>query len=777
MLHYALIIAAHVAQADSGLVFKKPNEMRIAVQRSPTRPVIDGKIDEAVWRSAIPLTRFVQFEPVDSVLPRTQSVGWVTYDARHLYVAFRAYEPDRRKIRATMHARERGGEAEDKVSISIDTYNDNRRTYVLRVSALGLQEDGIKTEGMGRTDNTPDFVWHSAARIDDEGWTMEAAIPFASLRWPRSDTLNIGFDLVRWRGATGALESWAPRRRGHPCDICQQGTLVGITGIETGATTDILPYVTGSRAGVRRYGSDSALVGGGWQATRPPRDFDALRATSTVGADIRFALTSSTTLNATLNPDFSQIEADDEQIRVNQRFTIFNQERRPFFLEGRVVFETGPRDDMGGGGGGGPNTVGGSLFYSRAIVDPSAGARLTGKAGSTTFAALYARDARPGYYYFDGHDASGFLPDLGSSADVVVARLRRDVLSDSYVGVSVLGRRLDDSDNVLANGDFSLRRGPLVLSGEGAWSHDRAPLDTARSSYLDGEKLRGLSYRTRLALNGRRLQASLTASGVSPEFRDQLGRFLRVGLQSYAARAEVTQYPNNRVLQRTQQQVDVSRTHEFGGSVVDWRVSPRFEFQLRRNTSVNFSVSEELTTIFDAPLRTTALNGDFRVNASQRIAFGGFLSVGEREIVDAGNPRVGKGMFGNLNLTLRPLPQASIEVRGQRSNHYERSGGALVDDAKILRVRGTYQFTRAFGARVIGEFSDQFNSLATSPLAERTRRYSSSLLLTYELAPASFLYFGYNDARQDFEEPVVPASRVLRTGNLFFLKLSYLYRM
>jgi hypothetical protein len=763
-------LAATFGVHPDSVVYKKPNEIRVHVERASKAPVIDGRLDDEVWKGAQPLTRFVQYEPVDSVLPPTQSIGWVTYDSKHLYVAFRAYEPDRSKRRGATHARERSVGPEDKVSIAIDTFNDSRRNYVFRVTSLGLQEDGIKTEGQGSTDNTPDFVWYSAAQHDDEGWTVEAAIPFASLRWPRKDTLNVGFDLVRWRGWTGALESWAPRRRGNACDLCQKGTLLGITGIDTRPTTDVLPYVSGSRAGARRFGRDSVLVGGTWEAIQPPLAFDHERATSSIGADVRFAFTSSTTLNATINPDFSQIEADDEQVRVNQRFTIFNDERRPFFLEGRDVFETIPKDDD-------ISVVGGSLFYSRSIVNPSGGARLTGKAGRTTFAALYARDDDPGFYVFDGYESSGFLPQLGRQADVGVARVRRDILSDSYFGVSLLGRRIDDAHSVVGNTDFSLRRNAFVLSGEAAMSSDRAPLDTARSPFLNGQTLRGVSYRSRLAFLSRRLAASLTTSGVSPDFRDQLGRFQRVGLQSYAARVEYTQYPNNRILLRAQQQLDVSRTYAYGGGLVDWRVSPRLELHMRRNTAANLSVNEALVTLFGAPLRTTTVSGDFRVNATQQISFGASLLAGEREIVDPNDPRVGDGLAGDVSVTLRPVPQASLELRARRSNHYEAWGEALVNDAKIVRLRATYQFTRAIGARFIGDYSNQFSALASTAATQSTRRYSSSVLLTWELAPASFLYIGYNDARQDFDEPVVETQRVLRTGDLFFLKLSYLYRL
>jgi hypothetical protein len=770
MLVSAWLLATSVAVGGDSVVYKKPNEIRIHITRTATPPVIDGRLDDAVWQGPAPFTRFVQYEPVDSVLPPTQSAGWVTYDSKFLYVAFRAYEPDRSKHRGALHARERSVGPEDKVSISIDTYNDSRRNYVFRVTSLGLQEDGIKTEGQGSTDNTPDFVWYSAANIDSEGWTIEAAIPFASLRMPRKDTLDVGFDFVRWRGWTGALESWAPRRRGNPCDLCQKGTLVGITGIDTRPTTDILPYVTGSRIGTRRFGRDSVLVGGAWEAIQPPLAFDHERASTSVGADLRFALTSSTTVNATINPDFSQIEADDAQIRVNQRFTIFNDERRPFFLEGRDVFTTLPRDD-------GDYVVGGSLFYSRAIVNPSAGARLTGKAGRTTFAALYARDDDPGLYYFDGYESSGFLPQLGSQADVGIARMRQDILSDSYFGVTMMGRRMDDAHSLVGNTDFWLRQGAFIFSGEAAWSNDRAPLDTARSRFLDGRTLDGVSYRSRLAFSSRRLVASLTTAGVSPDFRDQLGRYSRVGLQSYAARVEYTQYPNNRLLQRTQQQLDLARTHAYGGALVDWTITPRLEMQLRRNTSFNLSLSERLTTLADEPLRTTTVTGEFTINATQQIAFGGSLTAGEREIVDPNDPRVGDGIAANVNVTLRPIPQASLEARAQRSNHYESWGGTTVDDAKIVRLRGTYQFTRSLGARVIGEYSDQYNALASSGATRRMRRYTSSVLFSWELAPASFVYVGYNDARQDFDAPTVASQRVLRTGDLFFLKVSYLYRL
>ncbi|MBL8980892.1 MAG: carbohydrate binding family 9 domain-containing protein, partial [Gemmatimonadetes bacterium] len=292
-------------------MYKRPEEIRIPVRRARTKPVLDGRLDDEVWKEAAPLDRFVQYEPVDAVLPPQPSIGRVAYDGEFLYVAFRAFEPKRDDIRATIHPRERGGELDDKIAMSVDTYNDNRRTYVFRVSPANLQFDGVKTEGQ-RTDDTPDFVWYSAARVDSAGWTVEAAIPFASLRLPPSDSMDFGFDMVRYHGKAGVRSSWSPRRRGNPCDICQQGTLVGLTGIQLRRTVDLLPYVSGTEVGLRSFGSDSAFLGGQFRPIAPPRGFAMESPRGAVGGDLRVAITPSTTLNATFNPDFSQVESDDE---------------------------------------------------------------------------------------------------------------------------------------------------------------------------------------------------------------------------------------------------------------------------------------------------------------------------------------------------------------------------------------------------------------------------------------------------------------------------------
>jgi Domain of unknown function (DUF5916) len=477
------VIAALAGTADSTLL-KSAESVRIAVPKVSQRPVLDGKLDDPMWAEAAKLTDFIEFEPNDMVRAREKSIAYVAYDSQYLFLGFRALESRPGQVRATVFPRERGGDGDDRVTFLLDTFLDKRRAFEFRSNPFGIQTDAIKVEGL-EGDISPDFVWYSAGRTDEQGWTVEMMIPWASLRFPHEEPLSIGFNVVRVYGRRGAKDSWVARRHGNPCEICQEGALVGITGIDKHKTIDILPYVSGSQLGTRRFATDSALSGGQFFATRPPLGFDTGKPRGAIGGDVKYTLTSSAILNATLNPDFSQVESDDDLVRVNQRFTLFQSERRPFFLESRDAFEIPRSLDES-------RTNIGDLFYSRSIVDPAAGARLTGKQGRVTFGSLYVRDDQPGYFNYTGFESSGYRRLQSTSADIVVGRARADILADSYVGLTALGRSAGDARNGVGAVDVALRRGSITLKAEGGGSSDRAPLDSATASALDGKNRTGV---------------------------------------------------------------------------------------------------------------------------------------------------------------------------------------------------------------------------------------------------------------------------------------------
>lgn len=764
-----LAVIAALAGASDSTLLKPPESVRIAIPKVSQRPMLDGRLDDATWAEAAKLTDFVEYEPHDLVRGREKSIAYVAYDSQYLFLAFRAFESHPREIRATVFPRERGGESDDRVTFLLDTFLDKRRAVEFKSNPFGIQTDGIKVEGLDG-DPSPDFVWYSAGRTDDQGWSVEMMIPWASLRFPHQDPLSIGFNVVRVYGRAGAKDSWVARRHGNPCEICQEGVLVGITGIDTHKTIDVLPYVSGSRLGTRRFATDSAISGGQFFATRPPLGFDTGDPRGAVGGDVKLTLMSSTILNATLNPDFSQVESDDDQVRVNQRFTLFQSERRTFFLESRDAFEIPRSLDES-------RTNIGDLFYSRAIVDPAAGIRLTGKQGRVTFGSLYVRDDQPGYFSYSGFESSGYRPLSGATADIIVGRARADVLADSYIGLTALGRRVRDARNGVGALDVSLRRGSITLKAEGGGSSDKAPLDPAAAPVLDGKTRTGVYYRALLAKSGKYFSAALMASGADSGFRDQLGRFSRVGIEQLGGRVTATQYPTSKVLQWLSQGLNVSTARVYGGRLLDYTVTVPFQFQLQNATSFTITPLRQHLTLFDRRLYMTGMALDASSNASQLLSALGSIYFGDREIIDQSRSRVGKGYNASVQLVVRPVPQASVEVKGQRSWHADKWNTPLVDDARILRVKGSYQFSRPLGLRLIEQYSNQYDTRIANPFYRRGVVRARSALVSYELGPSSFFYVGYNEGSQNFDEPIVDRDARLRTESQLFMKLSYLVRL
>ena len=780
---FALLVSLHAEPR----ITKTAAELRVAVPRVHGHVRIDGRLDEPMWRHAARLGGFVQYRPLDQVAPSEPSVAYVAYDAHDLYVAFVATEARRSDVRATLFPREQGGGGDDRVTLRLDTFDDHRRAYDFRVTPLGIQSDGVRVEGRG-TDFSPDFVWRSAGRVGAHGWTVEIAIPFASLSFPRADTLAIGFNIIRTYARSGERDAWAPRRDGHPCDICQEGVLLGITGIDRGRTVDLLPYLSARQWGHRVYGDTTLMVNGAPLDEQAPRSFHTGAPQGQVGLDVRIAPTSATTVNATINPDFSQVEADAAQVTVGQRFALSYPEQRPFFLEGRDAFQPAV---------GGPASLG-DLLYTRAIVSPNAGVRTTVKDGPYTAAILYAHDVAPAYWWNDRYESSGYETGGEPPAHVAVTRARVDVLDNSYVGAVAMGRWSGNGANAVAGMDLSLQRGAYTLSAEAAGSADHAPLavgvdttvaaaDTAlrpdTSTVLDGRMRRGGYYRVGLSRTGYRVRWSLGATGASDGFRDELGRFPRVGVEQYAGALGASWYTNGDVLQRVDPSISVNRTNVFRGKSLDYAVSPGVNFQFQRQTSLAIGMLAQRVTLpndstgRDVPLQVMGYSLRFNTDASSLVSFGFFVFGGQREIYDPSAPRAGVGTIQNLYATLRPVENASLDVSAQRSNHYDAWGAALVDDARILRLRGTYQFSRALGVRVIGQYANQYSSIDTDPLTQRSVSFGTSALMTYEMGPGSFVYAGYDDARQDYSAPLVATDRPLRTGTELFLKVSYLMRL
>ncbi|HYP27756.1 MAG TPA: DUF5916 domain-containing protein, partial [Blastocatellia bacterium] len=338
---------------------EKANPVRLV--RFTTPPVIDGKLDEEVWKSAAVLKDFYQTQPGDNIAPSRPTEVYLGFDARTLYIAFRAYdEPD--KVRATIPKRDEIFD-DDTVRVLLDTFNDKRKAYILMFNPMGVQADGIITEGSGE-DYSLDVVMESKGRLTEDGYVVEVAVPFKSLRYEAGKDKLWGIHVYRRiKRFDNELNSWMPNARNRSDLLSQAGQLSGLEGIASERTLEIIPTLTISETGRRvrvfslgDVADDPALRDPG-RFVNKPANFDP-------GLSMKLGITSNITLDFTANPDFAQVEADQPVVTANQRFPIFFGEKRPFFLEGIDIFQTPI-----------------SAVHTRAIIDPDYAVKLTGKQG------------------------------------------------------------------------------------------------------------------------------------------------------------------------------------------------------------------------------------------------------------------------------------------------------------------------------------------------------------------------------------------------------------
>lgn len=367
------LAALSVQQPSSDSLFQ------LAAVRTASPPEIDGVIGEGEWEDAALATHFIQYEPRRGEPSELRTEALVSYDARHLYVAFRVWDP--LTPAAQLTRRDADLLNDDAVILLLDSHYDHRSAYYFMTNALGTQTDG-RIANDGRTvDPTWDAPWLSAAQRTQFGWVAEMAIPFASIKYAAGTGITWGINFGRSRRRTLEVSFWAGPLE-HQFRVSQGGAITGL---------DVRPPA-------RRH----QVIAYGLSCLQEDTTDDW-----NVGVDVRYAITPGVSAYATLNPDFATIEADQERINLT-RFELSLREKRPFFLEGAELFRQRIR-----------------TFYSRRIPDIEGGAQVLGKQGPWTVALLGARSE-----------------PLGDSttATYAVGRVQRDVSGSSNVAVTVANR-------------------------------------------------------------------------------------------------------------------------------------------------------------------------------------------------------------------------------------------------------------------------------------------------------------------------------------------------
>ncbi|TFH48047.1 MAG: hypothetical protein E4G92_04220 [Bacteroidia bacterium] len=321
---------------------------------------LSGKMDDPLWLQAMPVELTYEVMPAENTPAKQKTVAYVLYNHDYLYFGFRCYDSQPSAIRANLSDRDKMF-GDDFVVVSIDTYNNYQKGLEFAVNPFGIQGD-LMMMGSGNEDSSYDMVWHSAASVDDEGWTAEMAIPFSVFSFNSAAIQDWTITLCRSLPRDSRyLLSWTMYDRNDPSWLGQGGLLKGLEGIKSGKSLSFLPYIMMEQKGERSDVSDP----------ESPMELSKLKAR--VGGGITYSPGPNTTINAVINPDFSQIESDAGQISVNSTFALYYPEKRPFFMSGMDLLQT-------------------PMYYTRTINNPLFAAKINGKAGRFSYLALAADD-------------------------------------------------------------------------------------------------------------------------------------------------------------------------------------------------------------------------------------------------------------------------------------------------------------------------------------------------------------------------------------------------
>jgi len=748
--------STRTAVNNEGTVGNEPADIlagrpTVLAPRIAERPRLDGRLDDAVWRTAAHISEFVQQRPLDGAPASEQTEVFIAYDSSNLYVGVYAHYSDSGLVRANRVDRDQTA-LDDRITLYLDPFFDQQQAFLFSVNGFGVQGDatvGARDRGAGGArgrqggagggggggggsassvaptgDPSWDTLFSSAGILVEDGWTAEIAIPFKSLRYPQRGADEVhrwGFQVVRTIESKDESDVWAPLSRDVSGFLSQMGVLEGMSGLSLSRNLEIMPTVTASQAGFRettwQFVSDNNAEG---------------------GANIKYGITSNLTFDFTYNPDFSQIETDRPQVEVNQRFPINYPELRPFFLEGQELFRIR-----------GPVT----LVQTRAIVEPQYGAKLTGKLGRTALAFVLANDEAPGKT--DDRDD----PAFGKTAQVMLGRVRYDLYSESHLGVLVTDREFLDGHSRLGGVDGSLRMGPT----------HQVNFFAMRSSNrnLEGVDRDGYAYEVNLRKQGRNLGYFLAHYRIDPDFQTDAGFIRRVDMETTSTNLSYRWWPANWLV-NWGPRVNHRRIYDFDGVLQDSQTGLNLQARFARNIDVTASANRDMERFGGIDFWKTRYTVGGNVRTSRWVSLGGEINTGD-QILFEDNAYLGSGAEYQLNMTLRPTSRLQSDVTLDTSRFVDIRSGIEEEifDVQIWRAFTTYQFTSRLLLRNIMEY----NSF--------DKRLLANILGTYRVNAGTVFFVGY-DARYDqgnrFNEQLFPSSRLLRTNHAIFMKLQYLFR-
>jgi hypothetical protein len=717
----------------------------IEIHRAAGAIMIDGDLSDEGWKGAVRVDTWYEVNPGDNTPPKVQNVGYLTYDDKFFYAGFEFQDPEPSKIRAPLGDRDNVPSTTDYGGVILDTRNDGKTGLLLLASPRGIQYDAVSDDTGGGEDSSPDFFWDATGRITKDGWVLEMRVPFSSLRYPKGDPRTWRIMVYRNYPRDYRYQFFNVRLpRGGNCFICRGTALTGLAGLPSGGHVVLAPYVTGRQAGAAMDGPGTPWVN------------EKVKADG--GLDVKWTPSASTALDATVNPDFSQIESDVAQIGANERFALFFPEKRPFFLEGLELFATPIQ-----------------AVYTRTVTAPRWGVRGTGKFGATAYTTLFAEDDGGGSVTIPGPNGSD-LADQDFRSFAAAGRLRRD-LGKSFVSVLATDREIrGGGHNRVVGPDFQWRpSGKDTITGQVLYSDSRTPVRPELADEWDGRRLTGHGANAWWAHSTKTVDWFTQYQDFGDDFRADAGFVPQVGYRQTYAEAGYTFRPTG-FLRRLRTFAIADRSTERDGSLLNRRLSlgagmdGKWNSFLRLWYAVDRVRAGEITLPRQQLLYIAQASPSGLVN---QIVVEGF--VGQE--IDFEGARTGTGANVNFRATLRPTDHVELrfnEARRWLNVDTPAGSRARLFTARVDRLRATYTFTSRAFLRLIGQYvgTRRDPTLYSSEVARKDGSFSGSALFAYKLNWQTVLFVGYGDNR-DLDEAGEHLGRVDRQ---FFMKLSYAFQ-
>jgi len=717
-------------------VHANPAKKIYQIGKTSEKIKIDGYIDEKAWDKALIVPVNIEMMPGENIPAPVKTKCLMLYDDSTIYVAFKAYDPEPQNIRAHLADRDTTWD-DDLVAIVLDTFNDNNRAFAFFCNPLGVQVDEIISDGGAREDDSWDAIWRSGGHINENGYEVEMAIPFRALQFQRSPGPQTwGFAPLRFypRSQIHRIVNFK-FNRSNSCLLCQFHKMTGISGVAPGKNIELDPTLTAYRTDQRK--------------NFPNGPMEKEHSNMEVGISGRWGFTPNMTLSATINPDFSQVEADAVQLDINTLFPLFYSEKRPFFLEGQDFFTTHI-----------------DAVYTRTLADPSWGVKVSGKEKKNAVGFFVARDEKT-YLVFPGSESSVTTTlDQGSTSSVL--RYRRDIGSSSTIGLLVTNREGGDYYNRLGGLDGLIRLSKSdTFRFQVLGSSSRYPDEIAQAYGQDTGTLGG--YAMDFSFNREKSNYKLRAQYLdfSSEFRADMGFVPQVDYRLGSLGASYVSWGKEKsFFSHLEVGGDVDIVYDRQGNLLERQAQLNLLMEMPSMSLLSVTGGIRRKVFNFVEFDQKYLESYFRIRPSGHLSFQ--LSFVVCDDIDYQHTRAGKYI------------EVTPEINFYMGKHLYFSAAYLftrlnVDEGQLYRAnlaqtRLIYYFNKRAFLRAFLQYYDvhQNPDLYSYTVSPEYKWLFTQFLFSYKLNPRTVLFLGYSDNHYGNQD-----LNLKQRNRTFFLKIGY----